>query len=727
MPDGSKIITLIDQLKVGSIDMAWTQKQKKQFADAAQSLKLYRRAELTADDNDRPLIEELYVDPLPNDGIFATMMRPNTTFLIGRKGTGKSTIFQRAQHEIRKQSVSISAYLDIKTIFESSEVDPALLQKIEASQGALPAESVRRILLYEAFIKAVLVEIRTELRKQIHKSFLSRLKERFLSSSDEVFEALDDLIENAQSSLFYDVTGIKLVGKKEEQKSEASNNAKLTASVSADTAGKAKIATEGSLSAESSSSTENENEFSQVLLRTFNIKSVIGELNELLEGLGIKRLYIFIDDFSELPQDAMTIFVDSILAPLNNWSQELIKFKIAAYPGRIYFGQIDKTKIDEAFLDPFKLYGSNDVFNMEEKAIDFTSRLIDARLGYFCGAKLSDFVDSNSEEVSRLLFFATMGNPRNLGHILSNLYESHIVYGKPIGARAVRDAARKYYEEKIEPFFGIQKFRHERFDERLSIYSLKELLELLVTRARGLRRYRESSLMQKIAGRPPTSHFHVVSELEAVLSTLELNFFLTKYFEMKDRDGRKVSVFALNFGLCEKHSIEFGRPTGMREFRLYFVERIFDSSSIIRSYLQANQEIKCSDCQAIFGLDKLDSLKMYSMRCPECGTGICKVTNLSKKYEAILRDVNPELLLPSTELGILETLYSERKDLMAAEIAADLDCSYQLVGKRGKIMEQKGLVDRLMEQKRRKFRLTEQAVREYFDGNESRQLDVGTG
>jgi len=290
----------------------------------------------------------------------------------------------------------------------------------------------------------------------------------------------------------------------------------------------------------------------------------------------------------------------------------------------------------------------------------------------------------------------------------------------------VRDAARKYYEEKIEPFFGIQKFRHERFDERLSIYSLKELLELLVGKARELRRYRESSLMQKITGRPPTSHFHVVSELESVLSTLELNFFLTKYFEMKDRDGRKVSVFALNFGLCEKHSIEFGRPTGMREFRLYFVERIFDSSPIIRSYLQANQEIKCSNCHAIFGLDKLDSLKMYRMRCPECGTGTCNVTNLSKKYEAILRDVNPELLLPPTELGILETLYSESRDLMAAEIAEDLDCSYQLVGKRGKIMEQKGLVNRLMEQKRRKFRMTEQAMREYFDGNESRRLDVGT-
>jgi hypothetical protein len=95
----------------------WTEDQIRRFADAAQSLKLYRRAELRDDETQNSLIEELYVDPLPGDGILTALVRPNTSFLIGRKGTGKSTVFQRAQHEIRKQKTSISAYLDIKTIF----------------------------------------------------------------------------------------------------------------------------------------------------------------------------------------------------------------------------------------------------------------------------------------------------------------------------------------------------------------------------------------------------------------------------------------------------------------------------------------------------------------------------------------------------------------------------------------------------------------------------------
>src|ERR1700693_5823465 len=106
---------------------------RKGFADAAQSLKLYRRAELL-DQKDRPLIEQLYVDPLPNNAVLSAMLRPNTTFVIGRKGTGKSTVFQRAQHEIRKQKRAVSAYVDIKTVFESAAVDPALLTRATGEQ-----------------------------------------------------------------------------------------------------------------------------------------------------------------------------------------------------------------------------------------------------------------------------------------------------------------------------------------------------------------------------------------------------------------------------------------------------------------------------------------------------------------------------------------------------------------------------------------------------------------
>ena len=52
---------------------------------AAESLKLYRRADLQDPEKGTDLIEKRYVDPLPHDQVLRTVMRSNTTFLIGRR------------------------------------------------------------------------------------------------------------------------------------------------------------------------------------------------------------------------------------------------------------------------------------------------------------------------------------------------------------------------------------------------------------------------------------------------------------------------------------------------------------------------------------------------------------------------------------------------------------------------------------------------------------------
>ncbi len=189
--------------------------------------------------------------------------------------------------------------------------------------------------------------------------------------------------------------------------------------------------------------------------------------------------------------------------------------------------------------------------------------------------------------------------------------------------------------------------------------------------------------MREISGTPPTSHFHVAVEFDSLLATLELNFFVTKYYEMSDRDGRKVSVYALNFGLCQKFSIAFGRPTEKREHRLYFVERIFDDTPLIRRFMQQNQEIKCNCCEKTYDVDKLEALKMYDMKCPGCKDGYCDVTNLSRKYEVLLNPYCPTSLAPDG-VGILQILETENRTMFAGEIAAKLIDRTNLLAAAGK-------------------------------------------
>lgn len=121
---------------------AWSQSELEGFRAAAQSLKLYRRAELE-DENQKSIIKDLYLDPLPADHVFHTVLRPNTTFLIGRKGTGKSTIFQRVQFELRHMNGYASAYVDIKTVFEASSTDPSLVEQLGAD--TLGSEEIKRL------------------------------------------------------------------------------------------------------------------------------------------------------------------------------------------------------------------------------------------------------------------------------------------------------------------------------------------------------------------------------------------------------------------------------------------------------------------------------------------------------------------------------------------------------------------------------------------------------
>ena len=701
---------------------SWNEDELEGFRAASQSLKLYRRAELEDELHQKTLIKDLYVDPLPAEHIFRTVLKPNTTFLIGRKGTGKSTVFQRVQYELRHMQGYGSAYVDIKTVFEASSTDLSLGDKL--GPDALAPEQVKKLRLYRAFIKSVIAEIKEEIKKKLKESSWEWVKNAFTGSADELFESLDDLLEKAEEAEFESVLGIRreiLQDTTEEKRGTESNinvEAGLGGAASLKSSIAAKEIAEMKLGGEVN--------YGDVLMRVFNIKEVLLRLKAVLSRVGIKHLYVFVDDFSELPKDAMAVVVDTLLAPLNNWSEELIKFKVAAYPHRVYYGQIDKTKIDEIYLDLYRLYGTSDVSAMEEKAIDFTKRLVSGRLQHFAKCGLDRFVEVEDDGLWRLLFYASMGNPRILGYLLYYLHESHLIYGRPIGIKAIRDAAARYYDEKIESYFRMNKFLHEGFGERASVFSLKELLESIVRRARDLKRHRESAVMRDLPGTPPTSHFHIRLELEPLLATLELNFFVTKYYEMSDRDGHKVAVYAFNLGLCEKYAIAFGRPTEKREHRLYFVERIFDYTSLLHQFMQLNQEIRCANCGTTYEVEKLDALTMFNMQCPTCKRGTCTVTNLSRKYESLLNAISNELLLPPTELGILQTLETENRVMYAGEIAAELDKSYQLVGRRGKTLAERGLVKRdVNDQGRRTFEITPLAQESYFHQTVGDALDIG--
>jgi len=90
------------------------------FNKAVESLRQYRRYEIV-DENNKNLLDDIYVDPIEGDALLRLCIKDNTTVLVGRKGTGKSTIFMKMQNELRKSKEVMTCYIDVKTIFDTAK------------------------------------------------------------------------------------------------------------------------------------------------------------------------------------------------------------------------------------------------------------------------------------------------------------------------------------------------------------------------------------------------------------------------------------------------------------------------------------------------------------------------------------------------------------------------------------------------------------------------------
>ena len=135
------------------------------FARITESLRQYRRAELRDFEGEigADAVNSLYVDPLPSEAVLNSVLSSNTTFLLGRKGTGKSTVFARAQNVLRDRQELISIYIDVKSLYDiinTSDVPNACGQAVDVDPGIYRTHFLRK-----AFLGAVLAEILKEIDK----------------------------------------------------------------------------------------------------------------------------------------------------------------------------------------------------------------------------------------------------------------------------------------------------------------------------------------------------------------------------------------------------------------------------------------------------------------------------------------------------------------------------------------------------------------------------------
>jgi hypothetical protein len=695
------------------------------FSKVAESLRKFQRAELKEFERelgDKP-VDAVYVDPLPNMAVLNTVMSSNTTFVFGRKGTGKSTIIARAQSEIRKAKESLSVYLDVKSINESSQTSDVITRNTETHQ--LASEVIQPHLMRKSFLIEVFSNLIDEIdgickRAGTIDRFLGKTKKY-----EELKLELDALKSQVRRGLMNDaelpiLQLIEKEAKKRSQKTTKEENS-FGAGLSVGATGPSfKTDLKTADLEEVLDDNEMYERYSAAVLRTFPYQEFISKLTVLLEELNFKSLILFFDDFSELSWIDQRLFVDVVLAPLNNTSGEKIKLKIAAYPGRVYYGNIDPGKVDILNLDFYQLYKSSDVQTMELRAVDYTKRLLENRFNVFSLIPSDYFSKSSTlDEYYTLLFQASFNVPRLIGHILHICYLDQISRGEQITLQSIRLASRKYYEQVLKAYFDRKnRFATEPFARKLDRHNQKILLQQLTHEAKEVRSNistgRVGGTYFEGLSNPPVSHFTIYPTLEPMLASLELNFLVTKYHEMRDKSGSDVSVYCLNYGLCEDERLTWGYPKGRRDDRSYFVQRCFSYNGVIHQFLAATRTIRCDDCGATFPIEEKEKIEYFDWLCKECKKGRCREISLSDDYMKELQALNENMKLEEVELDILEVLNTENREMRAGEVSALIDTSHQLVGARTTKLKEFNLVEKETRNNVTVNRISKRAQEIYF-------------
>ncbi len=694
-----------------------SQKNKDNFFNLVDSLKKCRRADLSDVSKSKDVIEKLYVDPLDNDLILKSISKLNTTILTGRRGTGKSTIIARLQHDIRKSNDRLSLYIDVKSIFEQSR---AFSYSAERYSDHFSAQDLNKYLIYKSFLKEIIAEIKLELKTNTLKFYLAKITDYFGPDKTAFEEELNRIFDDIEKFEYMDVEVLKQKKVLANEENNNSVNQKVGINVNVDSSGpKAGLNAEHAI-LNSDKSSLNE-EFSEVLLKCFNPILIMRSIRELLKNIGINHVFICLDDFSEIDHEAMKIFVDVIIGPLNNLSDEFFKFKIAAYPGRIYLGDIDPQKIEQIRLDFYELYQARTITDVHSQAQGSIKKLIEKRTQFFCKKTPDEFFDTTKATLGdyyKALFDITSSVPRNVGWILWYANQQSIAKDKKITLNDLSIAAEKHFIDTVKPYFSQNQFMREPFDMKLEKYHLHQLLERFIDSAKINKReilVSDSKVFVKDKTKPPTSHFYINKKLEDVLKPLEMQFFITKYNEQKDQDSSELmSFFSLNYGLCVSEDIHYGRGSD----RKYVIQRRFNNTKNLQGYLSNAKHITCnnSHCKATHDYEKLSMIEMFDMLCPECKSGTCSIEHATVDIEL----ADDKILLPEFDMQFINSLKVDSPQYPSG-LAQELDCTYQKVGKRAAKLKDMGFLqakEMTMDKalgKRNYYSLTDAAVETYFD------------
>lgn len=685
------------------------------FREVARTLSLYHRItedKLSSDKkNKKESIEKLYVDLLPNNEILESILEYETTFLVGRKGTGKSTIFARAQYEIHKKKQDLSVYINAKTIFKSSQLN---LLDIGTNELACSYEERLKITLIKDIITELINGMLLELKNENNKWFEKILNKFRDVELESLAEELEDMLE---ADIFENINKMYVTN------SDVTTSCKDISEIKGSLSPK-DISLSASASEESFHQSKNEN--INILARVFKVGDMINKFLEILRICNRKSIYIFIDDYSELDIKEREVFMDTIILPMYDIGVDKIYFKIACYPNKIEPIKLEKSKYLITQIDLFEIYGGDhNIANIQQKAIEYTKKILTNSMTILCKDTVETFFDlknNTMDEYFKYLYYVSQNVPRVLGLILRNCYSLSIVSSKAITISIINEASKKYYNQHIRMNFIKQPgIKYETNEDKVDMFVqesiIKELINIAQKNKYDLPTQKEDNSYFNNIKEAYTSHFTLSENMAEYVNELEFNGFIHKINKIAAK-GRKKEIYknttnylyCLDYGMCIDEKILYGRPKGADT--KYYQQRFFIYDDIIMTVLNNNKKIVCKECGHVHPIEELAIIQKFRMKCSECPTGICEVKfdeNLMRKAS----NENSNAIWDEQEFEVVNAIamLSEecQDDVTVNLISQEIDYNYQFITGLCRSLARDGYIERNRDVTPNTYKLTERS------------------
>ncbi len=662
--------------------------------EAIETLKLYHRInndKFGKNSKDKDILEKIYVDLLPNDGVLNKILLRNTTFLVGKRGTGKSTIIARAQHKIRQNKKNLSVYINAKTILETTKSTGDFDDELKS---ILTCGELKQLIMLKNFLSDFGRSLKEELALE-ESNILEALKGvKTKYDINKVIVKVDKILERKN---------IINISKSFEQslKEDTKNDLSLKSKI-----GLNKLEVDGAVNVEDKQSIE----VKEVFLRYLDINELINCIRELLNICKRQGIYVFIDDYSELTTLDRVKFTEYIIEPFYHIAKDFMYLKIAAYPDQIEFGNLEARKYDYLSIDLYDIYGKSSIIELEEKATNYIKRLIENRVNVFSKDRIQDIFDvhsfGSSDECFKMIFYASMCIPRELGIVLDNCMISNLTHEKKISKTALLNAAEKNYCDNIEKYYSRKLLARDLDNKyKMDLILQKEIISKIIECAQNNKKAlagADNSYFKDLSD-VPTSHFRINKSQEYILAPLEFNNYIFKVGELASKGksssltNSMESLYALNYGVCFYKKIIYGKPVDKDS--KFYQQRVFNYSKIIKSVIENNKSIVCDNGHT-FGMEQLETIKAFGMICPKCIKDAHNLVSCKEVFDGVFDeiDINEEIKWSEVEIDILSTIYDYQirgtKNITASKIEGKIDISALSVGKRCQSLASDGFVNR---------------------------------